>query len=251
MGGPGIFHSFFVTPLYNGLIFLMDVLPWPDAGLAIVLLTILVKLVLFPLSRKAIHTQVRMKEIEGELQSVKEKYKDNKQKQAEETMALYKKKGVNPFSSFFLIIIQLPIIFALYRIFLGSQLPEVDQNLLYSFVSVPTNVSVLFLGLIPITGKSLILSLATGISQFFQARLSLGSVAVSPKDAGTFKYDFAKSMNTQMKYVFPVIAFFVAYSISGAVALYWTTSNLFTLGQELFVRHKLKKQKTIFGKIGI
>src|SRR5690606_5202936 len=110
-------------PLYNGLIFLIDVIPYRDAGLAVVLLTIAVKLILFPLSKKAVRTQLILKQVQPELDSLKEKHKDDKQAQAQAMMGLYKEKGINPFSSFFLILIQLPIILTLYRIFVGSGLP--------------------------------------------------------------------------------------------------------------------------------
>ena len=111
-----IFHLFFYNPLYNGLIILLSWLPHPDVGLAVILFTVFIKLVLFPLSKKAVRTQMEIKEIEPELAKIKEKYKDDREKQAKETMSLYQKKGINPFSSFFLVLIQAPIIFALYFI---------------------------------------------------------------------------------------------------------------------------------------
>jgi YidC/Oxa1 family membrane protein insertase len=110
-----LFHLIVYNPLYNGLIFLFDTFPWIDAGFAVIIFTILVRFVLFPLSKKSIITQVRMKEIEPELQKIRQSTSD-KQQQALLQMKLYKEKGVNPFSSFFLLFLQLPIIYSLYYI---------------------------------------------------------------------------------------------------------------------------------------
>ena len=117
----------------------MDVFPWIDAGIAVIILTIIVRLILFPLSKKAIVTQVRMKEIEPELNRLKQTVPD-KQQQALKVMDLYKEKGVNPFSSFLVLFIQLPVIYALYSIFIKSGLPVVKTALLYSFVAILINI---------------------------------------------------------------------------------------------------------------
>ncbi len=231
-----LYHNFVFDPLYNFLTFLSSALPWADAGIIIILLTILVRLAIFPLSRKAIHTQVQMAEVAPELEKIKEKYKDNKEEQARKILSLYQEKKVNPFSGIFVIIIQIPIIFALYQIFL--HFPEVNQSLLYSFVAAPEYVNTNFLGLIDITGKSLVLALLAGLSTFFQFRLSMSS-QVAPK-GNSFGNNLARNMQTQMKYFFPVIVFFISYSISGAIALYWLTTNAFGIGQELLVRRKIK-----------
>lgn len=236
-----IFHTYFYQPLYNGLIFLMDTIPWFDAGVIIIIFTIIVKLVLYPLSRKATIAQIEMKKIEPELNTIKEKYKDDKPEQARQTMALYKNKKINPFGSLLPIFIQLPIIFALYFVFLRSGLPEINHDLLYSFVSEPKNINMNFLGLINITGKSVALALLAAVSSFFQMKFSMASQTLPPKDPKakpSFQNDFARSMNLQMRYLFPIIVFFISYSISGVIAIYWLTSNLFTIGQEFYVKKR-------------
>lgn len=229
-----LFHTFLVTPLFNGFVFLIDVLPWLDAGVVIVIFTILVKFILYPLSKKAVIAQIEMKSIEKDLKQIKEKYKDDKQEQARKTMDLYKEKNINPFSSIFTILIQLPIIFALYYVFLKSGLPEINTSMLYSFISKPDFIDMNFLGLINITGKSLVLAFLAGASSFFQIRMSVPAHQGGSK--GSFQDDLARSMNIQMRYVFPVIVFFISYQISGVVALYWFTSNVFTLLQERSLR---------------
>lgn len=235
-----LYNGVIFNPLYNALIAIFNILPWVDAGIAVILLTVAVRLILFPLSRKAVLTQVRMQEIAPALASIKEKYKDNQEEQAKKTLALYKEMGVNPFSGVLVLLIQLPIIFALYRIFLHAGFPNVDMKLLYSFVHVPEHINTMFLGLIDITKKSAPLALLAALSTFFQLKLATKNAQTNKnKDAKGFGNDLAESMQTQMKYVFPFIVFFISYKISGVIALYWLTSNIFTIGQEIVVRKKV------------
>src|SRR3989344_2198806 len=231
-----LYHTFFFDPLYNVLVILFKALPWADAGIIVILLTVLVRLIIFPLSRKAVLTQVKMAEIGPDLAKIKEKYKDKAEEQARLTLALYREKKVNPFSGILVIIIQIPIIFALYQIFL--HFPEVKSALLYSFVSAPDLINTSFLGLLDITAKSITIALLAAVSTFFQFQISMKG-QTQPK-GDSFGDNLTRSMQTQMKYVFPVIVFFISYSISGAIALYWLTTNLFSIAQELFVRKNIK-----------
>jgi YidC/Oxa1 family membrane protein insertase len=219
----------------------MGIIPWADMGLVIIIFTSLVKLALFPLSQKSVRTQAKMKELEPKINAIKDKFKD-KQQQAMKTMELYKEEKLNPFSGILLIFVQIPIIFALYFIFLRGGLPEINTEILYSFVSSVKNVNMNFLGLVNVAEKSLILAILAGLTQFVQARFA--TPKTKPKKANaTLGEDFARSMSLQMKYVFPFIVFLIAYNISAAIAIYWTTSNLFMIGQELYVRRTLRKEK--------
>lgn len=225
-----LFHSFFYQPLYNGLILLIDVMPWFDAGVIIILFTIIIKLALFPLSQKAMFAQAELKALEPEINEIKEKVKD-KQKQSERIIALYKEKKINPFMSIFLVLIQFPIIFALYFIFAQSGLPKIDTEILYSFIQTPNVLNVVFLGIFDVTQKSLFLALAVGISSFFQMKFSLPKITPNSNE-------FVKSMNLQMRYVMPVMIGFFAYQISSAISLYWITSNIFAIGQEVMLKRQ-------------
>lgn len=240
----GIFNTFVYKPLYNGLIVLFDLFPWLDAGVIVILFTVLIKFLLFPLSKKAVITQVEIRKIEPELNKIKEKYKEDRQEQARKTMDLYKERQINPFSSIFLILIQLPIIFGLYFVFLKSGLPEINASLLYSFIPSPSSVDMNFLGFVDISQKSYLLALLAGISSFFQIRFSVPAYKPSNDSTPSFKNELARSMNVQMRYVFPVIVFFISYTISGVIALYWFTSNVFTLGQEVFIRRNRKENSS-------
>lgn len=236
-----IFNLAVYNPLYNGVVFLMGVVPVADLGVVVILFTIIVRAILFPLSQKSVKTQLKMKEIEPEMEEIKKKYKNDKQKQAEEIMSLYKAQRVNPFSGILFLFVQIPIIFGLYFIFIRGGFPVIDTSLLYSFVGVPEGVNTTFLNTIDITGKSIVISILAGLTQFVQAHL-MGAGTKKPKDR-SFQGDFARTMQLQMKYVFPVVIVFIAYSLSAMIALYWTTSNLFTIVQEWYLRNKFKKEK--------
>jgi YidC/Oxa1 family membrane protein insertase len=239
-----LYTTFIYNPLYNGLIYLSDLLPFFDAGVLIVLFTIIVKLILFPLSKKSVRTQAMMKLIEPELKAIKEKHKSDKQAQALATMKLYKDKNINPFSSIFLLLIQLPIIFALYKIFYSTGFSSINADILYSFVDVPPQISTYFLGLVDVSKKSVALAICAAVSQYFQIKLSTPNI---PKktEGGGFQEDFARNMHLQMKYIFPIMILFISYHVAAALAIYWTTSNLFTIGQELFIRRQLAKEGAI------
>jgi len=241
------FKTIIYIPLYNILILILNI-NWIDAGMATVILTVLVKLILYPMAKKATVTQTRMKEKEGELALIKERYKD-KQEQAVKVMEFYKINDINPFSSILTVIIQIPIIFSLYYIFLKSGLPNIDATLLYSFVKIPATVSMNFLGLIDISKKSVILALLAAATSFWQMHLASKSTNDQSKPAfakaAAGKEDFSQIMTKQMKYTMPLIVFFISWKISGVVALYWFVSNLVGVVQDAYVRRKMHKPSLV------
>lgn len=242
-----IWHTFFFDPIYNSLIFFIDVVRGGDVGVAIICTVVLVKTVILPLSLKAARTQLVMREIEPKLAEIKEKYKDQRETQALKTMELFREARINPLSSIFLLFLQIPIVIALYfSVYSGGgvALPEINSALLYSFIPTPETINMIFLGFMDITAKSLPLAFIAGFTQFIHTQLSLPPQKPrDPKAEPNFKDDFARSMHIQMKYVMPVLIFVVAYTISAAIALYFTVSNLMAIAQEFIVRHKGLKMK--------
>lgn len=237
-----IWHTFFFDPIYNALVLFIDVVPGGDVGVAIILTTIVVKFLLLPLSVKAAKTQVVMRKLDPKLKELKAKYpnKEDREVMAREMMALYKDAGLNPFASIILIFVQIPIIIALYLAVNGGggiALPEINTSLLYAWVPVPAVASMIFLGAVDIAARSLPLALLAGVTQFYQARLSIPAPAPrDPNAEPNFKDDFQRSMQTQMRFILPIVITFVAYTISAAVALYFVISNLFGIAQEFYVR---------------
>jgi YidC/Oxa1 family membrane protein insertase len=230
-------------PLYNALIGIMDILPVADIALATVILTVLVKVLLLPLSKKAIKTQLIMKELEAPLKEIKEKHKDNPQEMAHETLALYREKGVNPFAGIFLILIQLPIIITLYFVFANSGLPVINTDLLYSFVANPQDIKTTLFGIIDlVSNKSIIIAAFVLITQSIQIHLSLPKQAqnnTSPDNQ--FAHDLMKGLHFQMKYILPIITSVISYTLISVVGLYWIVGNIFAIAQEIYFKKTLNK----------
>lgn len=234
-----IWHTIFFDPVYNGLVFFIDVIPGGDVGLAIIAITVVVKFILLPLSIKAAKTQKAMKEIEPKLRKLQEENKDNREALAKATMDLYKEAGINPFSSILLLFVQLPFVIALYLSVLsggGVALPDINQDLLYFFVAVPDMVDMIFLGFVDIAANSLPLALLAGLTQFIHAKLSLPKLEPRKPDEVSMKADFARSMDLNMRYVLPGIIVVVAYTLSASIALYFVVSNLVAIAQEFVVK---------------
>lgn len=217
-----VYSQIFYEPLLRGLIFLSSNLPGHDLGLAVILLTLAVKVITFPLTHKTLKTQVVMKKIEPEIKKIQQEHKDNREEQSRKLMELYRTHGINPFSGFFGIFIQLPILIALYQIFWKS------------LSVLPPGVNTNFLGFIVLTAPSVGMAAVAALSQFWQAKL-----AVPPSSAkATEGKDMASMMQKQMLYVFPVIIFMIAYKLPAAVSLYWTSMNIFAILHEAYVRRK-------------
>ena len=235
------FHQVLYIPIYNLLIYLVDVLPGADVGLAVVIVTLIVKALTFPLSISALKTQVAMRKIEPELKALRETHKEDKQKQAEAMFALYKENKIRPFSSILAMLIQIPVLITLYLVFLKESMTAVNPELLYSFVADPGVFSALFLGLFIVTSHNFILAGLAALTQFIQARYAIPVPEKKERDysKGPSKEEmgaeFGRAMAIQARYILPIIIGVVAFS-SGAVALYLITSNLVAIFQEYFVR---------------
>lgn len=227
------FHILLYVPIYNLLISLVDILPGGDLGLAVIIVTIIVKLIIMPLTVSALRTSRAMQAIQPEFKALQEKYKDDKETQAKETFALYKKYKINPFSSIFAMLIQLPVVIALYWVF-RQELAAVDTSLLYSFVPAPEVLSTLFLGFFTLTSHNIILSVIAAGTQFLQAKYAMP--VPEAKEGSSASEQFSRSMALQMRYMLPILIGFIAYISPGAIALYFITTALFTLAQELLIR---------------
>ena len=246
-----LFHAAFYNPIYNALVALVALVPGGDVGIAVILITIAIRLVLLPFSLSAARTQRAMKELEPHLKALKEKHKGDKEKEAVETLALYKERRVNPFASILTVFIQIPVLLALYWVFRYEPFSSVDVARLYSFTPIPHHISLLFLGLISVAGKSVVLAVLAGLTQFLQAHLALtGTMKQTPGGTG-MQADFQKMMGLQLKFVFPFLIATICYTTSSAVALYFITTNLVGSLQELYVRHKLKVSSGVGGALPV
>jgi len=239
-----VFHAIIYNPLYNGLIFLVNIIPTHDVGLAVVALTVVVRFVVYPLSKRAVQSQLAMKKITPEVEELKKKYKKNSPEQTKAVFALYKERDIHPFAGAGLMLVQLPVLIALFWIFATGGLPTVDTQLLYSFIPRPETVNMLFVGLIDMGAKHNIpLAVLTALTQLAYSRLSMGPRAGKTAIEESLSSDMAKSFDLQARYVLPAIIGFVAYSVVAAAPLYYVTSNLFMIGQEYLAGRRFYDKK--------
>ena len=227
------FHAVVYDPLYNALVFLVGVIPTHDMGLAVILLTFIIRVILYPLSRRVVESQMAMKKIAPEIEELKKKHKSNSPEQSQAIFALYRERGIHPFSGLAIMLIQLPILFGLYFVFIGSGFPKVDSSILYSFVHAPSLVNMEFLGFVDMgQGHNIILALLAAVTQLIYARLSMGPRGSQTAGEASLSSDLAKSFDLQARYMFPALIGVAAYYLPAAAPLYYLTSNVLMIAQE-------------------
>ena len=228
-----LFHTIIYNPIYNGLVYFIDVLPSHDAGVAVIIMTLIVRVILFPLSRRAIQAQIAMKKVAPEIEAIKAKLKDKPAEQGPAIFALYKERNIKPFAGLLLMLVQLPILIGLYWAFTHGGLPKINTAILYAFVHAPDGVNMHFLGIVDMSKRNIVLALLAMITQFTYTRLSMGPRGEKTAAEESFSNDMAKSFDLQARYVLPLMVGVIAFSIAAAAPLYWVTSNIFMICQEL------------------
>lgn len=235
-----LYHEVLFRPLFNLLVGITNVLPNHSVGLAIIFVTIIVRLILLPSSlhqaRQLQANQTKMAGLQRELKAVADRHKNDKAKRAEATMRLYKQAGINPASGCLPLLIQLPILLALYRVFFIGMGADTWHNL-YTFVSPPTVLSLVFAG-VDLLKPSLVLGIVAGVGQFAQMRWFAPTPPATP-GTETESAQLMVSMQRNMMYIFPVMTVFIALQLPAALALYWVVSTLLALGQQYLVRRTL------------
>jgi YidC/Oxa1 family membrane protein insertase len=239
-----MFHTLFYEPIYNLIVLVLTVVPLHDIGTAIVVVTLIVKGILLPLNLSALRTQYMMKKIEPEMKKIKELQKKDPQAASKMMIDIYRKDKINPFSSLLVMIIQIPIFFALYFVFSKGLFN--DPESIYSFVSFPEKLHQVAFGLFDVTQKNIILALLAGISSYYLAkRQTVDMVSVkAAHEEESFQDHFMKSMKLQMLYVLPIIIAVSAAFLPAALALYWFVSNLASYGLDVYMKNKLAHLKS-------
>lgn len=228
-----LYNELLYRPLFNVLVFLYETVSFYDLGIAIIALTVLIRLALYPLSRHAMESQKNMMTIQPEVKKLQEKYKDNKEEQMKRVMELYKEKKVNPFSGCVPILIQLPIIIALYQVFLAGFNDE-SLKALYSFIPNPGALHHMFLGFLDLSlKKNILLAVLAGALQFYQSKMMLDEQKKIQTTASA--NDFSANMSKQMTYTMPIVTVVVSYTLPAGLALYWAVTNLISIIQQMQV----------------
>ena len=231
-----LFHSIIYQPLFNVLIFLYNIIPGHDFGVAIVVITALVRLVLWPISNKSIRAQKSMQNLQPKINALREQYKDDKQKMAQATMELYKQEKINPFASCLPLIIQLPILIGFYWV-LRAGLKSQNFEILYPFISNPGTIKTLAFGFLDLSKANIILAVLAGAAQFWQTKMLPMQPPVI-KSEGSKDESMTAMMNKQMMYMMPIMTIFIGATIPAGLTLYWLVTTLLTVLQQIIVFKK-------------
>lgn len=237
-----MFFAILIQPIINLLVFFYSLVPGHDFGIAIILVTIVIRLLIWPLQTQTLRSQKQLQKIQPEIKKIQDKYKNDPQKMQAKVMELYKEKEVNPFSSCLPSLLQLPIMiglfYAVFKFENAEYLNLINQGQglakdLYPFIynlpfvksalSVPF--STMFLGLVDLAKPSIILAILAGLTQFIQTKMIL------PKEQ-----DPAQKANTMvMLYGLPVFIAFIATRYAAALPLYWIVTSLMAILQQYLV----------------
>lgn len=240
-----LFYTIFYAPLYNLLVFFYDLYPAAGIGLAIIIVTLLIKGILFPFTFQSLKGQRAMQELQPKIAKIREEYKDDKEKMAQELMAVYKNNNVNPFSSCLPLLIQLPIFFALFRV-LRDGITEVKADLLYSFIPAPEVIDSMFLGMIDLAEISIPLALLAAVAQYFQVKRTMAQKPVQEVkgSSGAMDENMAANMSKMMLYFMPAITLVIGVtSLPGGVMLYWLSTTFLTVALYSIFLPKKKEEE--------
>ena len=241
-----LYTTFLYQPLLNLLIFLYNLVPGNDLGVAIILLTFLIKAVLYPFSRQSIKSQKALQELQPKIDALKKQYKDDKEKLAKEMMVLYKNEKVNPLSSCLPLLIQLPFLIAVFQVFQNGLKAE-SLGLLYPFVTNPGHLNPISFGFLNLSQGNIVLAVLTGAAQFWQTKML--SVKRPPKGMpGAKDEDAMAIMNKQMLYFMPIITVVIGASLPAGLVLYWLVMTLLTVLQQQLMFKKHKTEGEIIAK---
>jgi len=231
-----LYHILLYQPLYNSLVLLYHYLPGHDFGLSIIVLTLLVRLILYPLMHSSLKSQKAMSALQPKLQEIQKKYKGDLTKQSQAIMELYRKEKINPASGFLSLLIQLPLLIALYQVFWKFSTPG-QAAYLYSFVPNPGEIEPMFLNLLNLAEPSVPLAILAGIFQFFQTKM----ITPPPSKKGRSKDSmsrFTQVFQKEMLYFFPIFTVLILWRLPSAIGLFWITTTLFSIGQQYMVYGK-------------
>ncbi|MDP1833839.1 MAG: YidC/Oxa1 family membrane protein insertase [Candidatus Moranbacteria bacterium] len=253
-----LFDTFVYYPIYNLLIFIYNIIP--DFGVAIIILTVLIKFLLFPLSKKQIESQKKMQELQPKIKAIQGKYKNDKEKQSRAMMELYKESGSNPFSGCLPMIAQLVFLIAIYRVLFNISQAGliINQAELYSFIANPGQINKMFVGIVDLASAIefsrltlgslphiLLVILAAG-AQFIQTKMMMAKQPIKAAVQG--EPDFSEMMTKQMLFLGPLLTLFIGIKFPAGLALYWLVSTVFMILQQRYMEKKETSVAVIVAK---
>ncbi len=231
-----LFNLILYQPLFNALVALYQTVAFGDLGVAIIILTVIIRAVLYPLFYKQMRQQTVMTRIQPDVERIQRDHKGNRQRQGEELMALYKTHRINPFSSFLLILIQLPIFIALFKL-MREGIAALPPELFYPFIAPLAAFDTSFLGLINLHEPNILIVTLAALLQYLQGRAAMGARAQPASGEQTSP---AARMTRQMVYIGPVLIFVFFYNLPAALGLYLVASTVFSIGQQFLINRSLR-----------
>jgi len=229
------FKVILYQPILNLLVWLYNILPGHDLGVAIIIVTILIRAILWPLSQKSVRSQKALQDLQPKLKAIQEKYKNDKQNQAAAMMAIYRENKINPFSSLLPILVQLPILIAVYQVFWKGI--KATQMVLYPFIHNPGTLNTMAFGFLDLSHRNIILAILTGVAQYWQTKMLTKSTPPPniAKKEGAKDENMMAMMNKQMNVMMPVFMVFIGLTLPSGLLLYWLVGLLLTILQQKLV----------------
>lgn len=234
------YHRVFYQPLLNALVVIYQTIGWHDLGLSIIILTIIVRLLLFPFFQKTTRYQMKMQKLQPHIKKIKEKHRGNKEKEVQETLELLREHELSPFSSVLgvlFLIVQLPILIALFQIF--RQINVDITHDLYSFVQAPGALNNSLLGLINLRESSMVLVILAAAGLYIQGKLGLPKIDHAENLSREEK--FTQQLSRQMVFTGPfvILLIFGLNPVPAAVPLYLVISTAFSIVQQVIISREI------------
>ncbi len=227
------FKTIIYIPLLNLLVLIYQSVAFHDFGLSIIILTILIRLLLYPLFQRGIRHQTIMQRLQPEIQRIQNSKDHSQEKKAQALLEIYKQNKVNPFSGIFFLLLQMPVLISLYLLFLKGFSSDMLSSL-YSFIPHPQQISYHFLGLIDLQKKNIIIVSLAAVLQYFQARLSMAKMSTNKAGQG-----MPQGMSKAMLFIGPVMTLLIFQRFPAAVGLYWVVTTIFSIIQQLIVNKQI------------
>ncbi|OGI34753.1 MAG: hypothetical protein A2407_02235, partial [Candidatus Moranbacteria bacterium RIFOXYC1_FULL_44_8] len=210
-----------------------NIIPGHDLGVAIILLTVVVRLLLYPISKKQIESQKKLQDLQPEIKKLQDKYKGDKEKQGRALMDFYKEKKVNPASGCLPLVVQIVFFIALYQAFIAGINFNSACSDLYKSVACPDSINVNFFGILDLAKPNIVLAIIAAAGQFIQTKMMMTKNPVPAK-----KGDFSSIMTQQMLYLGPLLTLFIGMRFPAGLALYWVVNTLFAIVQQYLTMKK-------------
>lgn len=222
-----LYTELLYRPLFNLLVLIYNYIPGSDLGVAIIILTLVVRIILYPLNRRAIISQRAVQTLQPKVDELKEKYKDDREKMGSAMMELYKKEKINPLSSCLPIIIQLPILFAVYQVFMQG-LNGQSFDLLYPGVVNPESLNTFAFGFLDLAKRNIVLAVLAGAAQFWQTKMLMDKRQQTGNST-------ASIMSKQMLYMMPIMTVWIGAFFPAGLTLYWLSTTIFSALQQVWM----------------